>query len=46
VALGMGEKEDDLYMFNAKDYSNALMINWVNLLDFLISEAYKKNIYK
>jgi fused signal recognition particle receptor len=27
VALGMGEKEDDLYMFNAKDYSNALMIN-------------------
>ena len=27
VALGMGEKEDDLYMFNAKHYSNALMIN-------------------
>ena len=27
VALGMGENEDDLYMFNAKHYSNALMIN-------------------
>jgi len=27
VALGMGEKEDDLHMFNAKHYSNALMIN-------------------
>ena len=27
VALGMGEKEDDLYMFNARHYSNALMIN-------------------
>jgi len=27
VALSMGEKEDDLHMFNAKHYSNALMIN-------------------
>ena len=27
VALGMGEKEDDLYMFDAQHYSNALMIN-------------------
>ena len=27
VALGMGEKEDDLQMFNAEHYSNALMIN-------------------
>ena len=27
VALGMGEKEDDLHMFNAKHYSSALMIN-------------------
>lgn len=26
IALGMGEKEDDLHMFNAQDYSNALMI--------------------
>jgi len=25
VALGMGEKEDDLYMFNSQHYSNALM---------------------
>ena len=27
VALGMGEKEDDLYMFDAEHYSNALMFN-------------------
>ena len=27
VALGMGEKEDDLYMFNSEHYSNALMSN-------------------
>jgi fused signal recognition particle receptor len=27
VALGMGEKEDDLYMFNSQHYSNALMFN-------------------
>tara|TARA_B100001123_G_scaffold309980_1_gene346572 strand:+ start:252 stop:1166 length:915 start_codon:yes stop_codon:yes gene_type:complete len=27
IALGMGEKEDDLYMFDAQHYSNALMIN-------------------
>ena len=27
VALGMGEKEDDLYMFNARHYSNALMFD-------------------
>ena len=27
VALGMGEKEDDLQIFNAQHYSNALMIN-------------------
>tara|TARA_B100001123_G_scaffold312063_1_gene349021 strand:- start:124 stop:1038 length:915 start_codon:yes stop_codon:yes gene_type:complete len=27
VALGMGEKEDDLQIFNAEHYSNALMIN-------------------
>tara|TARA_Y100000590_G_scaffold463536_1_gene630544 strand:+ start:871 stop:1785 length:915 start_codon:yes stop_codon:yes gene_type:complete len=26
VALGMGEKEDDLHMFNAQHYSNALML--------------------
>ena len=25
VALGMGEKEDDLYIFNSEQYSNALM---------------------
>ena len=25
VALGMGEKEDDLQIFNAKHYANALM---------------------
>ncbi len=25
VALGMGEKEDDLYIFNSEHYSNALM---------------------
>jgi len=27
IALGMGEKEDDLHMFDAQHYSNALMIN-------------------
>ena len=27
VALGMGEKEDDLYMFDSEHYSNALMFN-------------------
>ncbi len=27
VALGMGEKEDDLHIFNAAHYSNALMID-------------------
>jgi fused signal recognition particle receptor len=27
IALGMGEKEDDLQMFNAQHYANALMIN-------------------
>ena len=27
IALGMGEKEDDLYIFDAQHYSNALMIN-------------------
>ena len=27
VALGMGEKEDDLHMFNAQHYSNALMVS-------------------
>ena len=27
VALGMGEKEDDLQVFNAKHYSEALMMN-------------------
>ena len=27
VALGMGEKEDDLYIFNSEHYSNALMLN-------------------
>ena len=27
VALGMGEKEDDLYIFNSEHYSNALMSN-------------------
>jgi len=26
IALGMGEKEDDLHMFDAEHYSNALMI--------------------
>ena len=25
IALGMGEKEDDLHMFNAQHYSSALM---------------------
>ena len=27
VAIGMGEKEDDLHIFNARQYSNALMIS-------------------
>ena len=27
IALGMGEKEDDLHMFDAQHYSNALMID-------------------
>ena len=27
VALGMGEKEDDLQIFNAQHYSKALMVN-------------------
>ncbi len=27
IALGMGEKEDDLHIFNAQHYSNALIIN-------------------
>ena len=27
IALGMGEKEDDLHIFNAQHYSNALMNN-------------------
>jgi len=27
IALGTGEKEEDLHIFNAKDYSNALMNN-------------------
>ncbi len=27
IALGMGEKEDDLHMFKAEDYSKALMTN-------------------
>jgi len=27
IALGMGEKEDDLQVFNAHHYSNALMVN-------------------
>jgi fused signal recognition particle receptor len=27
VALGMGEKEDDLQIFNAQHYSSALMTN-------------------
>ena len=27
VALGMGEKEDDLHMFDSQHYSNALMFN-------------------
>ena len=27
IALGMGEKEDDLHIFDAQHYSNALMIN-------------------
>ena len=27
IALGMGEKEDDLHFFNAQHYSNALIIN-------------------
>ena len=27
VALGMGEKEDDLQMFNAQHYAKAIMIS-------------------
>ena len=27
IAIGMGEKEDDLHVFNAQHYSNALMFN-------------------
>ena len=27
IAIGMGEKENDLHIFNAKHYSNALMFN-------------------
>ena len=27
IALGMGEKEDDLQIFNAEHYSHALMFN-------------------
>ena len=27
IAIGMGEKEDDLHIFNARHYSNALMFN-------------------
>jgi len=27
IAIGMGEKEDDLHTFNARHYSNALMFN-------------------
>ncbi len=27
IALGMGEKEDDLHIFDAQHYSNALMFN-------------------
>ena len=27
VALGMGEKEDDLQMFNAQHYAEAIMVN-------------------
>ena len=27
IALGLGEKEDDLHIFNAQHYSNALMLN-------------------
>ena len=27
VALGMGEKEDDLYIFDSQHYSNALMFD-------------------
>ena len=27
IALGLGEKEDDLHIFNAQHYSNALMMN-------------------
>ena len=31
VALGMGEKEDDLQMFNSQHYANALMLEQINL---------------
>ena len=27
IALGMGEKEDDLQIFNAQHYAKAIMIN-------------------
>ena len=27
IALGMGEKEDDLQIFNAQHYANAMMFN-------------------
>ena len=27
VALGMGEKEDDLLIFNADHYANAIILN-------------------
>ena len=27
IALGMGEKEDDLQMFNAEHFANALILN-------------------
>ena len=31
VALGMGEKEDDLQMFSSQHYANALMLEQINL---------------
>ena len=44
VALGLGEKEDDLQVFDAEKFSNAFIeTNWLN---FEILVVYNNYIYK
>jgi hypothetical protein len=44
--LGLGEKEDDLQIFNAEQFANAfIQSNWLNFLKLKVYKYYIQNYF-